>query len=294
MEQVDVVYNLIRTIERVYRCRVCIVDGAGNFLFSRNFPDVDTTHLAPACNTFRHQHRSVCRSFDEHSVTQHYFNVKNVFFKICHAGFMEAVTTVVIPGYKMFHVYAGIFKPFAEKDMPPDSLIVKKRLQFAQPDELTVLTPEEFRELPTMMTLLGQELTSLFQKQLYESTQYPLAPQAVIRDFINSQFRRNISLADLARHLGWTPSHTTVRVRGYFGKTFTELLNIRRVENAKWLLSNEYPVPMAGIGKVSGFSTPSYFFRVFRKITGMTPVEYRKMLVENNKLGQMSPPENIG
>lgn len=293
MDQVNEIYRLMRMIERVYRCRVCIVDGVGNFLFSMNFPEIDTTHLSPNCNSFRHQghNQSLCRMCDEFTASQHYSQVKKSFYKICPAGFMEVVGTVAIPGYKMFHVYAGIFKP--RKDMPPDSLIVKNRLAFKGPEKLHELTDEEFEELPVMMSLLTKEITELFQKQLFENKQYPLTPQVMIRSFINRQFRQNISLSDLAKYLGWTPSHTTVRVREYFGKTFTELLNIRRIENAKWLLSNEFPAPLTGIAAVSGFRSPSYFHKVFYKVTGMRPLEYRKYLQETGKVGQEMPPADI-
>lgn len=292
MEQSDVVYNLMRMIERVYRCRVCIVDGAGNFLFSQNFPEIDTVHLSPNCHAYKRNNNLFCQRFANVTVREFGMN-KKIFCKICPAGFMEIVITVNIPGYKTFNVFAGIFKPFEEKDLPPESLIFKKKNKLPLQEPLTELTTEEFNELFSLMALLGQALTDLFQQQLYESKQYPLVPQVMIRDFINGKFRADISLNDLAKHLGWTPSHTTVRVREYFGKTFTELLNRRRIENAKWLLSNEFPASMAKIAIVSGFRTPSYFFRMFRKYVGMTPIEYRAILEKENKVGQLAPPEDF-
>ena len=292
MEQVDVVYNLMRAIERVYRCKICIVDGSGNFLFSRNFPDIDTLHLSPHCNACRRFNELLCMKFEISKVKEFGMN-KKVFCKICPAGFMEIVITVNVPGYKTFNVFAGVFAAFDEKDLPPDSLITKKTVSISINEELPRLTKHEFNELFALMSLLEQSLSDLFYKELYESKQYPLVPEIMIRDYINSHFRENISLSDLAQHLGWTPSHTTVRVREYYGKTFTELLNKRRIENAKWLLSNEYPVSMTRIAHVSGFRTASYFFRLFRKYEGMTPVEYRKMLEKENKLGQFAQPENI-
>ena len=59
------------------------------------------------------------------------------------------------------------------------------------------------------------------------------------------------------------------------GENFSSQLNIIRVDQAKILLRNpllkEYE-----IAKEVGYSDSSYFFRIFKKQTGMNPSEYRE------------------
>jgi two-component system response regulator YesN len=57
------------------------------------------------------------------------------------------------------------------------------------------------------------------------------------------------------------------------GETFEQYVIARRVELAKRLLLN----PLNNVSEVarrSGFSDPSYFARVFRKLVGCSPREY--------------------
>lgn len=63
----------------------------------------------------------------------------------------------------------------------------------------------------------------------------------------------------------------------YFNMTFTELINRHRVEYAKELLSAEGPVRMESVALESGFSSASFFARVFKNHEGMTPSQWRTM-----------------
>lgn len=63
----------------------------------------------------------------------------------------------------------------------------------------------------------------------------------------------------------------------YFNMTFTELINRHRVEYAKELLSAEGPVRMESVAMESGFSSASFFARVFKNHEGMTPSQWRTM-----------------
>ena len=53
-------------------------------------------------------------------------------------------------------------------------------------------------------------------------------------------------------------------------------LRVRRAAN---LLANS-ETPIAQIAKETGFQSPAYFSRFFRKGTGMSPVQYRKRNAE--------------
>ena len=58
------------------------------------------------------------------------------------------------------------------------------------------------------------------------------------------------------------------------GSSFKEYLNMVRVEESKRLLSNtEYSI--IDIAVACGFDDQSYFSKVFKKYTGMSPKQYR-------------------
>ena len=65
-------------------------------------------------------------------------------------------------------------------------------------------------------------------------------------------------------------------VRKMYGKTFTQLLTERRLENAKWLLRNKALFTISKIAMVSGFRSTPYFHRVFLRAEGVTPSEFRR------------------
>ena len=58
------------------------------------------------------------------------------------------------------------------------------------------------------------------------------------------------------------------------GCTFTDMLNQTRVDRAKQLL-NGGEIPVYRVGELVGIANATYFIRVFRKYTGVTPNEYR-------------------
>ena len=57
--------------------------------------------------------------------------------------------------------------------------------------------------------------------------------------------------------------------------SITKLISIRRVEAAKLLLLKEN-MSIAEIAEKVGFSDYNYFTKIFKKISGVTPSQYRK------------------
>lgn len=80
--------------------------------------------------------------------------------------------------------------------------------------------------------------------------------------------------AELARELE-TPETVISRIINlHFGKSFPQLLNERRVEDAKRLL-RETRASIKIVAEEVGFNSTASFNRVFRDLTGQSPSEYR-------------------
>ena len=82
------------------------------------------------------------------------------------------------------------------------------------------------------------------------------------------------SRTDLARELDVPETVVSKVINRHFGKSFPQLLNERRVEDAKRLLS-QTTVSVKVIAEEVGFNSTASFNRVFRDITSQTPSTYR-------------------
>ncbi len=93
-------------------------------------------------------------------------------------------------------------------------------------------------------------------------------------EYITQNYGEDISLEDVAEHIKINPSYLCVLFKKNIGMTFSQFLNKVRIDKAKQLLENtEYSV--MEIAVACGFSDQSYFTKVFKKYTGVTPKKYR-------------------
>lgn len=83
------------------------------------------------------------------------------------------------------------------------------------------------------------------------------------------------SRAQLSQELDMSEAVVSKIVNHYFIKSFPQLLNERRVEDAKRLLTDT-DASIRIVSSEVGFNSVSSFNRVFRDITGVTPSSYRQ------------------
>ena len=84
-----------------------------------------------------------------------------------------------------------------------------------------------------------------------------------------------LSLESVARHVGIAPAYLS----RLFGETqnvgFVDYLNMQRIKCAKVLLCTTQ-LPIKEIGFKTGFSSVQNYTRVFKKMEGVTPKQYRE------------------
>ena len=97
----------------------------------------------------------------------------------------------------------------------------------------------------------------------------------LVRRYIDNHFKESLTLEQLAglAHLNkYYLSHT---FRREFGVSPINYLISRRIEESRFLL-RETDHSLSLIAQMLGFSTLSYFSQSFRRVEGMSPMEYRK------------------
>jgi YesN/AraC family two-component response regulator len=94
-------------------------------------------------------------------------------------------------------------------------------------------------------------------------------------DFMQRNYTKNISRDDAALAAKMSPSHFSRLLKERTGRGFTDLLNQIRVDRAAELL-RDADLTLMEIALETGFTDQSYFTKVFRRHTSLTPREFRQ------------------
>ena len=90
-----------------------------------------------------------------------------------------------------------------------------------------------------------------------------------VLDYIDSHFSEPVQLPSMARRCGLSTRRFSQLFRERTGRSLIEYLNVRRIAHAKERLRETGHIAYAC--HESGFQDMAYFYRVFRKHTGLTP-----------------------
>ena len=99
-----------------------------------------------------------------------------------------------------------------------------------------------------------------------------------INIFVICNVKRNITLSDIARHVGMNRASFCIFFKKATGKTFINYLNEYRIELACQLLKNSKNT-IADICYETGFNDMPHFNRIFKRIKKVSPSEYRRSAI---------------
>ncbi len=96
-------------------------------------------------------------------------------------------------------------------------------------------------------------------------------------EYIRQNYDRKLSLEDIAQHVYLSRSYLSSLFREEAGQTLFSYINQVRVEKSKLYLMDP-SVGLVEVAALCGFQDQSYFTKVFKKITGLSPKRYRSSL----------------
>lgn len=135
-----------------------------------------------------------------------------------------------------------------------------------------------FAEMKNTMIHMYQEIIKA--RTNVNGAQGELAMTRRARLYIEKNFASDISLSDISEEIGVTPSYLSRAFKKDAGKNVVEYLNEYRVKQAQKMISGG--VRLSELHRLVGFNSNTYFFTVFKQITGLTPTQFKKrtLLVE--------------
>lgn len=131
----------------------------------------------------------------------------------------------------------------------------------------------------TIRTCVVELIINIF-KQLDSKAKFPARKQQekiVDRalDYLYEHYGSRITLDELSAHIFLNKDYFTRLFREITGKPVSALLQEIRIDEACRMLTST-KLPIAEISDGCGYPDIKFFYVIFRKLTGMTPGEYRK------------------
>jgi len=125
------------------------------------------------------------------------------------------------------------------------------------------------------------EEDSLFTEENIGDIRLSLARET-IENYIKSHYMDDISMHNLAHVMNYSDAHFCKLFKQCFKVNFTAYLTEYRIGIAKKMLEDPR-LNIKDIGNASGYTDSNYFARVFKRIAGCTPTEYRANILANRK-----------
>jgi AraC-like DNA-binding protein len=133
------------------------------------------------------------------------------------------------------------------------------------------IRPAFYRE--ECSALLKQIITHGIRKQYENDIRHPKEISAILA-FIREHYQSSITNASIAKQFQYHPNHLNRVFKKHMGISLHSYVIDYRLKMARELLvGTNYKIEE--IARASGFDSPSYFAKYFKKKYGMPPLEYR-------------------
>lgn len=140
--------------------------------------------------------------------------------------------------------------------------------------ELSRISFSDIASLDQLISGIVQLIHEVYrQNNLYPSSGREDLAQ-MIHDYLKAHFAEDITLNTISRQFALSPPYIVTLFKKQYGTTVVEYLTDLRIDYACRALKHS-DVAAAEIGSAAGYHDAAYFYRVFKKKTGLTPSQYR-------------------
>lgn len=97
-----------------------------------------------------------------------------------------------------------------------------------------------------------------------------------INEYVNRHYTEDIHLTTIAEEFYYSAAYISRVYKEVTGNNLSSVITAARISRSKTLLETTQ-LPIGDIARESGFYSTKYYLQVFKRKTGMTPSQYRKI-----------------
>lgn len=184
---------------------------------------------------------------------------------ICHGGLynigMPVIKNDIIVGY----IQISSFRTSHSSPTPP----------YQAPAEIPL--QESYENQPYFSDKQIESLMNLLPHILFENAieiEYDSFISQVT-EYITANLQQEITIQGLCRHFHVSKSYLYESFHAYYGCTVNEYISTQRIKKAQTLLK-ETSEPVYRVAELIGIENYTYFCKLFKRKTGISPGEYRR------------------
>ncbi len=173
------------------------------------------------------------------------------------------------------------FKAFFSRAAKTEPLILEK----ANIEELRSLyyaMPRMSEEQFAYATALAADYARLAESESRPVRYIPQSYTDSLKQFVAANIHLPVTREMAAAHVGISPGYLSHIISKELGCPFSEYVTAQKMDKAKELLASS-SLSIAMVAENCGYDNPKYFSTLFKKHTGMTAGEYRKMTALSSK-----------
>ncbi|WP_313893452.1 response regulator [Psychrobacillus sp.] len=133
---------------------------------------------------------------------------------------------------------------------------------------------QDYRQLRTEMLIILKRMIAIYEEYFARMEDDKIQQ---VKQYIQEHSHKDISLDILAQKVNLSPIYISKMFKEKLGINYIDFLTECRIEKAKRLLND----PERSLKEITfeiGYHEPNYFSKVFKKMCGVSPKEYRKKL----------------
>lgn len=143
-------------------------------------------------------------------------------------------------------------------------------------EEQLIMQGKYFYNITSAFTYLNNLFRTIISTLIEKRGEQSTKPIRMAQLYIDEHYKEGIKLQEVAEYVGLTPTYLSTLFKKQVGKSLVEYLTHIRIQNAKQLLIDRNR-NISDIADEVGFVDEKYFIKRFKKVTGLTPNEYRKL-----------------
>ena len=194
---------------------------------------------------------------------------------ICHAGLVNVAIPLLYDDIIIGYIIFGRMKPNTDFDIIRDYIkslgIDADKAQTLYTD-IPLFESNKIQSVSNIAIMLAKYilLKNMIRPDLNESMQ-----KAV--DYISENLAKELSVKSISKSINVSKSVLYKNFHTHFNCTVSEYINTKRIEKALELIAKTN-MSIEEISQSVGFSTASYFSKIFKKQVGASPLKYKKSL----------------